>query len=69
MRLMRFLDNKDKKIKYCTVENGSNFLIDGDIYSNYKVTKMKSEIRRSPAVAKPNTAVNNTFMGPPGSLV
>ena len=46
MRLMRFLDNKDKKIKYCTVENGSNFLIDGDIYSNYKVTKEKANISK-----------------------
>ena len=44
MKLMRFLDKKDKKIKYCTVENESNFLIDGDIFSNYKVTKEKANI-------------------------
>ena len=25
MRLIRFLDNEDKKIKYCTSENGSNY--------------------------------------------
>ena len=46
MRLMRFLDKKDKKIKYCTVENESNFLIDGDIFSNYKVTKKKANISK-----------------------
>jgi|TARA_B100001971_G_scaffold214470_1_gene252124 2-keto-4-pentenoate hydratase/2-oxohepta-3-ene-1,7-dioic acid hydratase in catechol pathway len=46
MRLMRFLDKKDKKIKYCTVENESNFLIDGDIFSNYKVTKEKANISK-----------------------
>ena len=39
MRLMRFLDKKDKKIKYCTVENESNFLIDGDKLDTLKHNK------------------------------
>ena len=37
MRLIRFLDNEDKKIKYCTSENGSNYLIEGDIFSNFEI--------------------------------
>ena len=36
MRLMRFLDKDDKKIKYCTSDNGSNCLIDGEIFSNWR---------------------------------
>ena len=38
MRLIRFLDNEDKKIKYCASENGDNYLSQGDIFSNYEVT-------------------------------
>jgi len=52
MRLMRFLDKKDKKIKYCTVENESNFLIDGDIFSNYKITKEKANISKILSITK-----------------
>ena len=54
MRLMRFLDKEDKKIKYCTVENKSNFLIDGDIFSNYKITNEKANISKilSPIIPK-----------------
>ena len=47
MRLMRFLDKEDKKIKYCTVENESNFLIDGDIFSNYKIVTVLDLIQKS----------------------
>ena len=36
MRLIRFLDNEDKKIKYCASENEANYLIEGDIFSNYE---------------------------------
>ena len=46
MRLMRFLDKEDKKIKYCTSDNGSNFLIDGEIFSNFKVTSKKANISK-----------------------
>ena len=46
MRLIRFLDKEDKKIKYCTSEYGSNFLIDGDIFSNFKVTNKEAKISK-----------------------
>ena len=46
MKLIRFLDNEDKKIKYCTSENGSNFLIDGDIFSNFEVTNIEANISK-----------------------
>ena len=38
MRLIRFLDNEDKEIKYCASENETNYLIEGDIFSNFEVT-------------------------------
>ena len=54
MRLIRFLDNEDKKIKYCTSENESNYLIEGDIFSNYEVTSKEANISKilSPLVPK-----------------
>ncbi len=54
MRLMRFLDNEDKKIKYCTSENKSNYLIEGDIFSNFEVTNKEANISKilSPLIPK-----------------
>ena len=46
MRIMRFLDKEDNNIKHSTFENGSNYLIEGDIFSNYKVSKEKANISK-----------------------
>ncbi len=46
MKLIRFLDNEDKKIKYCTSENGSNFLISGDIFSKFEITNQEANISK-----------------------
>ena len=54
MRLIRFLDNEDKEIKYCASENEANYLIEGDIFSNYEVTTKEAKISKilSPLIPK-----------------
>ena len=46
MRLIRFLDNEDKKIKYCASDNDANYLIEGDIFSNFVVTSKEANISK-----------------------
>jgi len=55
MRIVRFLDKKDKNIKYCTYENESNYLIEGDIFSNYKVSKEEANISKILAPINPKS--------------
>jgi len=55
MKLIRFLDNEDKKIKYCTSENGSNFLIAGDIFSKFEITNKEANISKILSPLKPTS--------------